>query len=302
MNNDNEYELVPYMGAEMPMLHISAKTLLPDSDPNLSEPKWHEAMEIKYIVSGSAEITCGPRVFIASGGDTVIINPCERHAIRVLDNEKVTYNLLMVDPQMNIGGDAGRMLDPINAGSLRFNNLILAESESGRKLGRLFGEVIDEMNKKSYGYELCVTGLMAQFFAVLIRNETAPNTPPAEPDEIRRYAERLEGAFECISRRYSEDITLDELASICGMSPCYFCRVFKAVTGCSPIAYLSEYRISKAEILLRSSDTSMADIAAAVGFSDTCYFSRSFKRIRGMSPKYYRDRCRADPGQNNPSE
>ena len=292
MNDRLDYQNIIYSEAGLPFNYQISKHLTGDELELLREPRWHEAMEIKYFVSGCAELTCGPRVFIARAGDIVIINSCERHSIRPITDEETKYHLLLADPQLNIGGSAGRTLTPICEGQLRFNNLIIGDSESGRRLTSLLLRVFDEFAAARPAHQLIITGLMAQFYAELVRSEVAQNIPVAEPDNIRRYAERIEDAFVTINTRYQEDITLEELSEPCGMSPYYFCRIFKAVTGCSPVAYLNEYRISKAEILLRSSDIGISEIATAVGFSDVCYFSRCFKRLRGISPKQYRVNCR----------
>jgi len=68
------------------------------------------------------------------------------------------------------------------------------------------------------------------------------------------------------------------------------------------MAYLGEYRISKAEILLRYGGMSIGEIASETGFSDICYFSRAFKRLRGVSPGQFREACNNYEKQNNPSE
>ena len=294
MNDRLDYQNIIYSDLGLPFNYQIAKHLTGDELELLKEPRWHEAMEIKYFVKGCAELTCGPRVFIARAGDIVIINSCERHSIRPISDDETIYHLLLVDPQMNLSGSAGRMLTPISEGEMRFNNLISGESESGKRLSALLLSVFDEFASENEAHQLYITGLMAQFYAELIRSEVAQNIPSAEPDNIRRYAERIEEAFVTINKHYQEDLTLEDLAEPCGMSPYYFCRIFKAVTGCTPVAYLNEYRISKAEILLRSSEIGISDIALAVGFADVCYFSRCFKRLRGVSPKQYRSNYRSD--------
>jgi len=75
----------------------------------------------------------------------------------------------------------------------------------------------------------------------------------------------------------------------CGISAYYFYHIFNAFTSRSPIAYLSEYRIKKAEILVHSTDIGMNGNSSSVGFWGICYFSGCFKRLHGGSPMKSRD-------------
>jgi len=302
LHDNVEYQNIPFPDPDFPLSVKISKSLDAPEDDDLSEPRWHEAFEIKYFTAGSAELTCGPRVFIASKGDIVIHNPCERHSIRHADGGEASYHLLMIDPKMHIGGSAGRMLEAIADGRLRFSSHIPAQSPSWQQLSPLLLEFFEEFERKPSGFELCGIGLMAQIFALLVRNEAVHGQPSAEHDDIRRYGERLENAFAMIGTEYAEELTLDRLASSCGMSRYHFCRVFRAVTGRTPMAYLGEYRISKAEILLRYGGMSISEIAAQTGFADICYFSRAFKRLRGVSPGQFREACANKEEQNNPSE
>jgi len=302
LNSTVEYQNIPFSDPELPVSVKFSKSLDSHEEEELSEPRWHEALEIKYFTGGSAELNCGPRVFIASKGDIVIHNSCERHSIRRNGTGDAEYHLLMIDPKMHIGGSAGHLLEPIAEGRLRFTNHIPAQSASWQRLSPLILAAIDEFHAKQIGYELSGIGLMAQFFAELTRLEAVYDQPSAELDDIRRYGERLEHAFIMISTDYSRELTLDGLADACGMSRYHFCRVFRSVTGRTPMAYLGEYRISKAEILLRYGGMSIGEIASETGFSDICYFSRAFKRLRGVSPGQFREACNNYEKQNNPSE
>lgn len=51
------------------------------------------------------------------------------------------------------------------------------------------------------------------------------------------------------------------------------------------MAWLLELRLEKAELLLRTGTLSVAETAAACGFSDSNYFSRQFRRKFGRTPR-----------------
>ena len=65
------------------------------------------------------------------------------------------------------------------------------------------------------------------------------------------------------------------------MNPRYFCRVFRQLTGRTPIDYLNYYRIECAAELLCAEEDSVTDIALSCGFGDPGYFARLFRRHKG---------------------
>ena len=93
-------------------------------------------------------------------------------------------------------------------------------------------------------------------------------------------------------RRILEDfgkpLTLEQLAAEAALEPKYFCRVFRQITGRTPISYLNYYRVECAAELLCSTGRSVTEIALECGFQDAGYFSRVFRRLKGEQPHHYR--------------
>lgn len=85
-----------------------------------------------------------------------------------------------------------------------------------------------------------------------------------------------------------ENMTLDDLAKKFFMSKSYLTRVFRNVTGFSVVEYITYNRVQKAQQLLRSTDTSITDIAEMCGFGNITYFEKVFKQMTGYSPGKYR--------------
>jgi AraC-like DNA-binding protein len=91
-----------------------------------------------------------------------------------------------------------------------------------------------------------------------------------------------------INNNFNRDITLAEISERFFISPCYFSRTFKSITGISFSEYLSGVRIKEAERLLAKTEMSISDIAEAVGFNSITHFGRCFKSAAGMTPLAYR--------------
>lgn len=87
---------------------------------------------------------------------------------------------------------------------------------------------------------------------------------------------------------YDCKLRTETLHSVCGISGTYFRKIFQANYGTSPQKYILSKRLSRAKSIIDNGDfDTIAEIAAAVGYSDPLYFSRAFKKAYGVSPSQY---------------
>jgi AraC family transcriptional regulator len=87
-----------------------------------------------------------------------------------------------------------------------------------------------------------------------------------------------------IDAHIGERISLDDLAHEAGVSRFHFARQFRLSTGESPMGYLRRVRIERSKSILQSRETTIAEVAATLGFSDQSHFTRTFGRLVGVSP------------------
>jgi AraC family transcriptional regulator len=99
---------------------------------------------------------------------------------------------------------------------------------------------------------------------------------------------RLNRTLEFINQNLTRDLRLWELAQIAGMSPNYFCELFKASTGLPPYKYILKCRIERAKQYLRDPRISLACAGAAAGFADQSHFTKVFRRMVGVTPMKFR--------------
>lgn len=95
-----------------------------------------------------------------------------------------------------------------------------------------------------------------------------------------------------INSHLSEDLSVANIAEILFVSPNYFSRLFKKVTGQGCNEYIVRKRIEKACLLLETTNFNTGKIAGMVGYNDTNYFSMTFKKHCGVSPTRYRSEIR----------
>ncbi len=123
------------------------------------------------------------------------------------------------------------------------------------------------------------------------RNEqTAEENPQAreEGSESLRLSLIREDIRTYIGKNYQNDISMQSAAQFMGYSEAYFCKLFKQCFRVNFSAYLNEYRIDKAKVMMADPRINIKDIGIACGYSDSNYFARVFKRITGQTPSDYR--------------
>jgi len=95
---------------------------------------------------------------------------------------------------------------------------------------------------------------------------------------------QLEQVYEYVDSNLHQPLTVADLASIAGVSPTHFTRLFRQQTGEPPHRFVRRRRLERAERLIVGTQLPLAAIAAAVGFSDQSHLNRVMRAERGRTP------------------
>lgn len=91
-----------------------------------------------------------------------------------------------------------------------------------------------------------------------------------------------------IRKHLNEAIELEKLAEISCLSKDHFIRLFKKELGTTPLQYINQKKIEKAQLLLITEKLAVKEIAFQLAFDDYSYFNRLFKKTTGVTPQEYR--------------
>ena len=110
--------------------------------------------------------------------------------------------------------------------------------------------------------------------------------------ESGRFENRyVEEAKRYMSLNVSHSVSITEVAAAVGVNDRYLYNLFIKYEGKSPKKYLSDLRLARAELMLKSTRLSITEIAEHCGFSDVLAFSRFFSKNKRQSPTGFRDKA-----------
>ena len=99
---------------------------------------------------------------------------------------------------------------------------------------------------------------------------------------------RIELVISKIETETSASWDTKTLAKLVSLSPSRFRHLFKQETGTSPAQYVREFRLRKAELMLRTTFLSVKQILKRVGISSNTHFVYDFRKVYGVTPTAYR--------------
>ena len=245
----------------------------------------HDFVELVYTVRGSCTHYINGKQYQVSRGDMLFINYGETHSFKPegeLENinfyvkpEFMSENLVNSE---NIN-DIFLIFLPESAEELQARRTSCVRFPPEKQA--LIEQISERMLEESTGNSPCATIVMNAYmrliFAELIRallGEVRIKKPHIVTDKILEY----------IDQNFTTPITAETLAEHCFYNPAYLGRVFKTIYGKSMKEYIRTKRMEHAMELLKTTNTAVEEIAAAVGYSSKTQFYKNFKNQFGISP------------------
>ncbi len=110
----------------------------------------------------------------------------------------------------------------------------------------------------------------------------------SRPDTTASHYKAVERVILAMRERLDESLTLEDLAEIAIISPFYFDRIFRQITGIPPCQFLSALRMEAAKRLLLTSSLSVTDVCFEVGYNSLGTFTTRFTQLVGLPPSHLR--------------
>lgn len=227
---------------------------------------WHDTLEILNCIDGSGIVIVDSHTIEINKGSTVVINRGFSHTIQ--SEGILKYNCLIIDDEF--------LQNIVNIpATFNFTPLIYDNT-----LNMHLCNIFKEKNEQAVGYELAIKANVFSALSIIYRltGETVVKTDDTS----------IKHSINFIKNNFTEDISLDDIASSVSLSKSYFMRKFKEYTGCTVNEYLTSVRCKYAKHLLSQPNSSVTEVALQCGFSDISYFTKVFKKNIGVLPSQYK--------------
>ena len=217
----------------------------------------HHAMHLVVALEGTLGVRVGPGGGVRRAAG-VLTTPDVEHAI---DAQGVEVLLVFLDPESDAGQALrGALTEPVRLLSAAERDAVLAEPTT-----------LMQHQEAALAWTRALSELLGG--ARLPVRQVHPR--------VRRLVRRLRAAGP------EEDVSLEALAKIAGLSPGRLMHVFTDSIGLPLRPYLGWLKLQRATAAI-AAGLPFAEAAAAAGFSDAAHMSRSFRRMFGMTPSAIR--------------
>lgn len=238
--------------------------------------KHTDCLEIVYVYQGEAIHRIGNKIYHTKAGNLSVFNCNVLHDEMTSPNKKMGFfNCAITGLKMEglpdnclISEDTCPVLD---CGAVRW----CVES--------IFRQIQFHLAQNRNGAENICEYLMKALLTTIINQ-----IPFIKENKNTKDNKIIIEVTEYIDEHYCEKLTFDSICEKLHISESFLSHRFKDVTGFSPIQYITRRRMGKAQSLLNSTDRSVTDIGAQVGYDNNSYFNMTFKKIVGMTPLEYR--------------
>lgn len=244
----------------------------------------HDYYEIYYLMAGTRRYFINHTLYNMEPGDVILVNKGDLHLTTMISSEHYYERYLMTFND-NFVERVSQNIDRelfMNAFEVKKVHVPVSKRYA---FEALIHKLSTECERNDEYADFLAYSHMAELIIFLDRCSSHSVVPF---DDISVHEERIQQVCKYIINYYNQQITLADISKMAYMSPTYFSKKFKKVTGFGFNEYLNNVRIKMATNMLVETQYSVTEIARFCGYKDSNYFGDVFKKIMGVSPSKYR--------------
>lgn len=252
----------------------------------------HHYFELYFVMSGRTTVRVRDRYFLAGQGDLVVIGSDLYHNRVDPPDSQSRIMALFFEPELiratDGTGEDMEYLMPFLGQKPDFSHVISARSGLPGEVLSLMQRIDKEVPASTARARLTVKTYLKMILILLVNHFSDYLGTQEDMNRKRADLERLRPLFEYLEHHYAEPIQVEDAARLCAMCNSYFMYFFRRTTGQPFRSYVSQFRIAKAQVLLTTTDKSLAAISNEVAFCNQSYFGEVFRRLVGVTPLAFR--------------
>ena len=253
------------------------------------DDRWnvHSEVAIALVRTGSMTLETTTNSYSLNQGDIYFISPNQKY--RVAENHNAVVDIIL----LNLSNPASVTQEYIPQSIIR--GLTTGNCTHFAKVtpeDAFYAEMLDDLravtkaeNEKFEFFQLLVHGKMYEIFYILFANNYIEILDVETQGKKYRALRRI---TEYINENFCENISLDTIAQTTGLSRYYVSHLFKELMNTTFVNYVNELRLTRAAMLLTTTDTPIIEIAGMSGFNNISNFNRAFKMYYYTTPSKYR--------------
>jgi AraC-like DNA-binding protein len=255
----------------------------------------HHYFELFHVSDGGMDVQIQNSFFHVNEGDLVVIGCDLFHRMVNPSGMPAKLTSVFFDPGLIHGtshdGEGMEYLLPFLVQGPNFPHVVPANTGIPLEAFALMRRIKAELPATSAWARLAVKTYLKMILLLLVKYYSTHRGIRHQVDRKQADLGRLRPLFRHLEQNYGYPLLVEEAARLCAMSNSHFMYFFKRATGLSFVPYLTQYRITKAKIVLASTDKPISDISQEVAFCSQSYFGMVFRKLVGMTPLAYRRRC-----------
>ncbi len=265
---------------------------------NLSHiPHYHDYFQLCFLASGEICHSQGNDSVILHGGEAFIIPPGFVHKLDFINKDTQMYTIAFHESLFQadfLRSNAFKFLKDLqiycDSGTVPLS--LTLDANQCLTIQTLIKCLLQQQGITVPPELSAVPSLICSIVYFLAQCYYQNPQNKRQPWNSNDNAQLLHRCIAYVDTHYTEPLTPDALAKQFGLSRSVLCSAFQQRTGFPLHKYISQKRIQKAQILIRSHpELSINQVAGQVGYEDDSTFYRNFIKVTGHTPSGYKEHC-----------
>lgn len=240
---------------------------------------WHHNLEFNLVLEGCICGKINGRPVEVHAGEIFFVNSGELHETDARGSKTMNAITFLLSDEL-----LREYCPDLNLWFFSFEQ----GSSQQKRLAQLIQKCTEIYKKKQQFYELELSIELRRICSILLQ-ECRQKKPGVERgNRDWRSIEQVKKAISYMKLHYKNELSLNVMADVMGMTPSYFSRFFKQATGQTFHSYLTWIRLDHAKHQLNKKEMTVTELAMDNGFPNVKSFIQAFHKEYGVTPGYYK--------------